>query len=517
MNRTLSFRRLLPATLLLVTAACSSDDDTKIQFPTGITLSAQEFTFEPGGREALRITFTPANAAVQPGDLALVDAETGAVAQYVAMQYNGRSDDGGFDMLVRDNRTATKYSERLKVVCAKTDAASAILTVQSKPYMPIVRLTSERPVQDKENWIGGTISIDGGNSFEDLDLTDVQVRGRGNTTWGWEKKPYALKFGSKTPVLGMPKHKRWCLIANYMDRTQLRNRIAYHIGRHSNLKWTVRNEYAELYLNDAYQGCYLLTEQIKVDSKRLDITEMEPADNEGEALTGGYLLELDDYFDEEKKFRSDATELPVNIKFPDPEDLTERQFAYIQDYFNAADNAVKNRRAEMFDYFDRASLIDYWIITEVTANHEPRNPKSTYFYKDRGGRLTAGPIWDFDYETLVEHTRKEWMLYDKPNMMICTWQPSWWPIFFENADFRAAAKARWQEWYPFLKSVPDFIEQERKAISSAVVRDNRRWPAINGTGNPNRDENLSFDGAVNRLKTVYKTRLEWMNAEISKW
>lgn len=512
MNRTPLFRRLLPAAILLLSAACSSDEETKTQLPTGITLSRQEMTFEPGGQEALRITVTPANAAVQPGDFALVDATTGAAAQHVAMQYNGRTDDGVFDMLVRDNRTGTKYTEYLRVICLKGDRLGAPLTVRSKPYMPVVRLTSQRPVQDKENWIEGTISIDGGNTFEDLAPTELKVRGRGNTTWGWEKKPYALKFGSKTPVLGMPKHKRWCLIANYMDRTQLRNRVAYYIGQHSALKWTVRNEFVELYLNDAYQGCYLLTEQIKVDGNRLDITEMGPADK-----TGGYLLELDGYFDEEKKFRSAATELPVNIKFPDPEELTEQQFAYIQDYFNAADEAVKNRQANMFDYFDRASLIDYWIITEVTANHEPRNPKSTYFYKDRGGRLTAGPIWDFDYETLVEHTQKEWMLYDKTNMMMYTWQPSWWPIFFENAAFRAAAKARWQEWYPFLKSVPDFIEQERQAIAAAVARDNRRWPAINGTGNPNRDENLSFDGAVNRLKSVYKTRLEWMNTEISNW
>lgn len=95
---------------------------------------------------------------------------------------------------------------------------------------------------------------------------------------------------------------------------------------------------------------------------------------------------------------------------------------------------------------------------------------------------------------------------------------NWWNmLLLHNATFRRAVKSRWQEWYPFLQRVPDFIEHERKAIAQAEVRNRERWPSINDTGYPNGDEWLSFDEAVDRLKEVYTTRTEWLNSQISAW
>lgn len=507
-------RHLFAAAALLLTA-CAAENTEPIQ-PETLQVDTQAVVLAPGGATTLRVNFEPADAAITAADFALVDATTGKQPANISVRTTTQNTGNSFGMILTDLKVSRKYAESLKVVCAKVPIESPIITVRSKPYMPIVTLTSESPVTSKDLWVKGTIAIDGGNTFEDMAQIVTEVKGRGNTTWGWEKKPYALKLDSKKSVLGMPKHKRWCLIANYMDRTQLRNRVAYYIGQHSNLAWTVRNEYVEFYFNGQYQGLYLLTEQVKEDPNRVNITEMLTSDNSGEAVTGGYLLELDGYFDEDQKFRSASTQLPVNIKYPDPEELTPDQFAYIEQYFNAADAAVASKAGNMFDYFDRASLIDYWIISEVTANHEPLNPKSTYFFKDRGGKLTAGPIWDFDYETLVTHTQNEWMLYDKVSQMM-NGRPSWWHIFLQNSEFRAACKKRWQEWKPFLKTVPDFITAEQKAISEALARDNSRWPSINGTGNPNRDESLTSAAATARLKTVYTTRLEWLDTQISKW
>ena len=204
--------------------------------------------------------------------------------------------------------------------------------------------------------------------------------------------------------------------------------------------------------------------------------------------------------------------------------MTDEQFAYIRKYVNDADAAVAALRkggstAEPFKYIDRESMIDFWICFEVMANHEILHPKSIYFHKDRGGKLVAGPIWDFDYQTLIEGTKTQWIDYNLSYQYneFPWYENNWWNILLMyDASFRADVKKRWQEWYPFLKTVPDFMEQERKAIATAVAHDNQRW-TISGTGNPNGDEWLSFEMAVARLKSVYSTRLEWMNSQIAKW
>jgi len=514
---------------MLLACACGKDDtESGTQAPalSGISLSAQEIVLESGYVARLEIAVTPADAAVEPADLALLNPETGQPSDYLTTACTAKSEAGVFEMVIRDNRSGSKYKETLEVRCADTDIASGPIVVMSKPYTPVVRVKTPTPQEmiTKETWVPGSISIDGGNAFDDLPETATQVKGRGNSTWGWNKKPYALKLEKKHEVLGMPKHKRWCLIANYMDRTHLRNRVAYYIGQHSNLAYTVRNQYAELYYNDQYYGLFLLTEQIKVDENRVDIPEMGASDNAGDALTGGYLLEFDTNYDEERKFRTTSTSIPVNIKSPDAEEMTNEQFAYIQQYVNSADAAVAALRKggstdEPFKYLDRESMIDFWICFEVMANHEILHPKSIYFHKDRGGKLVAGPIWDFDYQTLIEETKTQWIDYNLFHQYneYPWYENNWWNILLMyDPSFRADVKKRWQEWYPFLKTVPDFMEQERKAIARAVAHDNQRW-TISGTGNPNGDELLSFEAAVARLKSVYRTRLEWMNGEIAKW
>lgn len=516
----MNLKNFLLLTATLLAAACQKEDATKTILPTDLQLSLSEVELAPGAAATVRITVAPADAEVAAEDFSVVAAESGDAPAHVVVQSVRQAAEGAFDLMLRDNRTSKKYVENLEVRCAAEGCAPASLVVRSAVYMPVVYVTTQTQQNQitKDTWVEGRISIDGGNRFEDLPEMVTQVKGRGNSTWGWEKKPYALKLDKKQPVLGMPKHKRWCLIANYMDRTHLRNRVAYHIGAHSKLAYTPRNEYVELYFNGAYQGLYLLTEQIKVDENRVNIPEMGPEDNAGDALTGGYLLEFDTNYDEDRKFRSAATDIPVNIKSPDAEDMTDEQFAYIRDYVNRADAAVRNN-ADPFSYIDMESMVDFWIAFEVMANHEILHPKSIYFHKDRGSKLIAGPIWDFDYETLVVHTQTQWINYN----LSYAWnefpwyENNWWNrLLLNNASFRAAVKARWQEWYPFLLTVPEFMDAERKTIVEAVGRNNERWPQIN-TGHPNRDETLSFDDAVKRLKQVYATRLDWMNRQISAW
>ena len=393
--------------------------------------------------------------------------------------------------------------------------------------MPVVRIrtSDSRGSITKETWIDGEIEISGGDAFADLPLMKTQVKGRGNSTWGYPKKPYALKLDKKQEVLGMPKHKRWCLIANWLDVTHMRNRIAYYIGQNTSLSWTPRNEFAEVYFNDEYLGLYQVTEQIKVDENRVDVPELGPSDVADDVVSGGYLLELDTYFDEAYRFRTKSTNIPVNLKSPD-EDVPAEQMRYIEEYMNAADAAMlalwegRGTAESVYEYIDRASVIDYWIVNEVMANFEILHPKSVYLHKDRNGKLEAGPLWDFDYATLTASRAQGWCGYGltRPTGYVeWSWyERSWWNILLtKDESLRRDAKARWQELYPFLQSVTSFIDAEKKKITQAVKRNNDAgWK---GSWTPNEDDSLSFDSAVTRLKTNYQARIEWLNSQIAAW
>lgn len=190
----------------------------------------------------------------------------------------------------------------------------------------------------------------------------------------------------------MPAHKRWVLLANFMDRSLMRNLVSMKVASMTALDWTPGCVPVELVLNGKHQGSYLLIEQVRVDDDRVDIAEMTPEDNTGDAVTGGYLLEF-----------------PFGVKYPDEEDLTKQQLAYIKKYVSDAANTLygqdfqdpeKGWRA----FLDEDSFIDYWIVFEVMGNHELGNPGSVFMHKDRGGKLVAGPCWDFDLGVLSYNT-----------------------------------------------------------------------------------------------------------------
>ena len=376
--------------------------------------------------------------------------------------------------------------------------------------LPVISIyTDDRgPVTSKEDWKSATLSINGMGQFDDLQDAVVNIRGRGNTTWGWDKKPYALKFEKKTSVLGMPKHKRWVLLANAMDRTMIRNRVAFKVAQQTSLAWTPRNEFAEIFLNGKHLGCYLVAEHIKVDENRVNITEISPEDNEGEALTGGYLFELDFHFDNEWQWRTPRN-IPFAIKSPDEEDLTPEQFQWAQEYINSLEGLLYSEdylspERGYANYIDRQSFIDYWLVFEVCLNHEIGNPGSVYMYKDRGGKLHAGPIWDFDWGTFSYNvsTSAKGKIYLTGVL--------WYGRLFRDAEFKALAKERWAEIYPRLQNLLGFIDEQEQYLALSAQRNFALWnPAT--TGGVNGDETLSFTEAVARMRSIYAERLTDIN------
>ena len=229
---------------------------------------------------------------------------------------------------------------------------------------------------------------------------------RGNASKSFPKKPYRIKFDAshrifKNSDMQSPaKAKKWTLINNYGDKSLMRNLVAFEIARRMGQAYVPWSKPVDVIVNGEYEGCYQLTDQISVDRNRVDITEMGPADIEGEALTGGYLLELDGYASQEISWFTSAAGNPVTIKSPDDDEITTEQAQYIRREFNLMeakilasnfDDSVLGFRSKL----DDKSLMQYWLTEELAGN--PDAFWSCYMTKDRNEDVfRIGPVWDFD-------------------------------------------------------------------------------------------------------------------------
>ena len=346
----------------------------------------------------------------------------------------------------------------------------------------------------------------------DYEGEDLDVKGRGNSTWSYPKKPYALKIKSEPKVLGMNEHKSWVLLANWMDRTLMRNDVAFQIAKQTELSWTPNGKFVELILDGQHKGNYYLCEQIKVGKKRLNIKKMNADDLSGEAITGGYLMELDVYFDEVNKFHSGTKNLPYMFKEPDEDKLQPAQFEWFQNYIDTmegylyADNWLENR--EYADYMDIGSFIDWWFVYELSMNGEPGWPKSSYMHKDRLGKLKAGPVWDFDWATFVPSKQSNFQIKNA----------IYYGRLFSDPAFIAEVKSRWASYKSKFEAIPAYISSVAASIKKSNEVDYVMWPlSAHSSGSVNGDQDLSFDDAVARIISAYTAKLNYMDNQITSW
>lgn len=496
---------------------------------TGVVIRSNVFRVAYGSSAVLltNFRFTMANNPTLPNNVAVeynpkskcFEGNTGRLLESMRLvasfDAEGRVTVNGVEQ--RSGESVNDFSEEV-VYCVESGGAKMQYRVKvgnftGLPVM-IIHTSDGKPITSKEDWKDARIEIKGAGLFDDLKECGVEIRGRGNSTWGYDKKPYALKFPSKTSLLGMPKHKRWVLLANTMDRTMMRNRVAYHVAEQTSLAWTPRTEYVELFLNDKHVGNYLLTEQIRIDGSRIDIAELEPTDNQGEAITGGYVYEMDFHFDNVNQWWT-AHGFPSSVKFPDEDDITPEQLAWAKDYFTRTEEVIYSSdfRDPVSGYaawIDVQSFVDYWLVYEICINHELANPGSVYMHKDRGGKLTAGPIWDFDWGTFSYNASPQ----AKGRLFMTN--AIWYGRLFQDDNFKRVAKERWQTLYPKFKALDLFIDEQYAYLASSAKKNFAIWnPAT--TGDVNGDERISFDDAVARMRALYVERIETLNGIFAKW
>ena len=363
-----------------------------------------------------------------------------------------------------------------------------------------------KSITSKTQYVNGSVSIDGTETLPGLPEATCRIRGRGNTTWSWPKKPYLIAFDEQQSLFGLPRHKRWVLLANFMDRTLMRNLISMKVSSMTSLAWTPHCVPVELVLNGKHQGSYLLIEQVRVDKDRVKISKEE-----------GYLFELDFHMDNPVQWVDPhgscwgiSGGIPFSVKYPDSDEITPAQKAYARNYISEVATAIYGEdyadpEKGYAKYLDVDSFIDYWIVFEVMTNHELSNPGSVFFHKDGDGKLTAGPCWDFDWGVLSFYT-------SNGEYGLVNGKAIWYERLFRDPAFKARVKARFEELLPQLETIPDYMEACRSLLAESAKLNFKMWnPAedrsMNGGKIINGDENLSFDQAVDRLKNNYTKHL----------
>ena len=249
-----------------------------------------------------------------------------------------------------------------------------------------------RFVTSKEIYLKAKFSINGYGVYEDF-VDSVQIKGRGNTSWGYSKKPYRLKFAEKVKPFGLTKGKSWVLLANAQKGSLMANAVAMKMGQMIGTQYPNHIVPVELYMNGYYMGSYMFTEKVGLANNSVDVDEET-----------GYLLELDTYYDETYKFRSTTYNLPVNVKEPDltefPADVVNERFSMIQNEFNVMASSVAQNQ-NVASYIDMDAYARFMLANDYALNMEIGHPKSTFLFKEDEGNPNSlfkfGPIWDFDW------------------------------------------------------------------------------------------------------------------------
>ena len=405
--------------------------------------------------------------------------------------------------------------------------------------LPIVVIETDGGVEiPDEPKVLGTMKIiwhqDGSRNYmTDIDAPQylnyngrIGIEVRGSTSQDLEKKPYGLTTlladnvtNNNVSILGMPKENDWVLNALAFDQTGMRDVLAYELSE-SLGQYAPRRVYCEVMVNGDYKGLYVFMEKIKVDESRVNVEKMDSFCNSYPEVTGGFIVKADKNNEDEPVAWSMLgndywvwhTYTHYIHHYPKSENITEAQNNYIKSVFFNFDAEAENHNESIIDGYpaiiDIPSFVDFMMIAEYTSNVDVYQ-LSTFFHKDRKGKLRAGPVWDynlsFGYDEFGDRSQYDvWQFYNGSN----DGSRFWTNLFFYCPTFRCYFAKRWNELtaegQPLnYLSVEERIDNYDSLISEAVVRDNQRWWHF-----------IQHADYVADMKEWIQLRIEWLNDNV---
>ena len=409
-------------------------------------------------------------------------------------------------------------------------------------------------VRGKEtDWVeDDQITVYNPDGSVDLPTALCGAKLRGNTSQAYPKKPFAIKMVEKQSVLGLPKHKRWVLLANWLDHSMIRNTVAFDIAHaiekawktgaiEPGIPWNVHGKNVELVFVESdgtghHVGNYFLCEQIKIDKNRLAIKDpYEDVVEDGNANPGiadcGYLLEVDNNYDETDKFKTSRS-----VPFMFKDEVTDAILSAVKTKVQGIETNLYNSKfTTAYNDLDINSVIDQMLIWELTMNREYGDPRSVYMFMNGNGKLSAGPVWDFDRGTFQNTTNasnqgnndrvkpyNEWMYWRSAENDSDSY--IWYRQLAKDPTFVATVQARWIAIYPQLQLVSGQIREYGRTMKASFEVDSKMWPTDktsihahkSGFKDWSGDENINdWDELIENFVTVYEARLDGMNTLIT--
>lgn len=354
-------------------------------------------------------------------------------------------------------------------------------------------------------------------AYEGMILTELQ----GFTGPYYPKKNYDFDLVAAdsteidTVLLGLPSENDFILKAEYLDYSLMKNAITYEMSRRMG-RYAPRTMYCEVILNGEYIGVYTLTEKIKRDDNRVDIAALNPDDTIGEALTGGYIIEINENgYPNDWNSLYDAInyatcQLPVAYKmvYPKMEELAASQFNYIHGYVDSFENALYGNNfldtvAGYRHFISVKSFIDFMIVNEFSANYDSYG-RSTFLYKEKstdGGQLNIGPPWDYD-RAYTPFTEEGWVW----EITHPYWPfPFWWSKFREDPEWVNEVYCRYTNLREQTLSTASFnviIDSLQQLLAEPAQRNFTKWAELGVT---------DHDYFVEELRSFIESRLDWID------
>lgn len=368
--------------------------------------------------------------------------------------------------------------------------------------LPIIYIetTNRLEIDSKEDYVPGTVSMDGGRVFTDLSSSTMKIRGRGNSTWYIHpKKPYQLKFSEKTEMLGMPEDKKWIFLAEFSDKTLIRNKIAFELGYLSQLDWTPQSVFTEVVINGTYSGTYNIAQKVEESDHRVVL-----GDN-------GYLLEIDQF----ERLDSDdvyftTDKFLINIKEPDTE-YNSNEYNYVNDLINEFESVLMGAQFTDPDvgyakYIDVDSFIDWYLISEITKNQDSRNFSSIFLNVIPGDKIKMGPLWDFDLAFgNVDYSECEYPtgFWVKDH--------AWYARLFQDDAFVEKVKQRFLYFRENQGLILEKMDYYANLLQWSQFENDSKWNLFGNYVWPNPVVYDSHQAEVEHLKSWYIERMNWLD------
>lgn len=332
---------------------------------------------------------------------------------------------------------------------------------------------------------------------------DMKIKVRGHTTAYGKKVPYNIKFDSKKNMFGMGSSKKWCLVANMYDPSQMRNKLALDFAANLGMDYVSKCEYAELYYNGEYRGIYLLCTPVNVGKDKVDINI-----ENGDSLL--QLVPYESYTDKNVIKTGAGVFLAIEESEKNPEE--------IKNFLDEFEKSIALGFENMKKYADIESFVDYYVMNELFKDVDFATSSGFFYIKN--GKLYAGPVWDYDYSSGNVDSQVHAGYYSDGDVngtggIYC--QKFWFSFLIQNEEFRNMVTERYEEIQPLIENLYMDNELGKNRIDDLIDKYEKCYEKNNNLWNPVEKYSPGqcmpsgeFKENVENLRMWFMERNEWL-------